>query len=235
MDYKSKYLKYKRKYLNEKNNQYGGHTQKEIYFIRHGETVWNALGKKQGQEADIELNEIGEEQSRKTGKYLKNYRHNNIDFDCVLSSPLKRCKKTAENICEQIDYDKSKITYMNEIMELKNGSLSGLTNNDELMKNLTKYAMDEIALIRDPIEKYKIEIPVHQQAFYNEVIRNNSLPVVGVETYEEILHRVNYLINYLKNTPMKKILVITHSGFLDNFIKILLTIKKYLYICLNKQ
>ena len=129
--YLNKYKKYKNKYIQLKTTTFkkvmeqsssqinnnsiimkGGNDDKEIYLIRHGKTIWNELGKTQGQEADIELNEQGIEQAEKTGKYLKKFRLNENEFDCVLSSPLKRCKKTTKIICSYIDYDKSKIIYM---------------------------------------------------------------------------------------------------------------------------
>ena len=75
-----KYIKYKTKYLKLKNDNMlmnGGRKSsvKEIYFIRHGQTIWNKQGKTQGQEADIELNDIGINEATITGKYLKNLEH----------------------------------------------------------------------------------------------------------------------------------------------------------------
>ena len=53
------------------NNIIGGANMKEIYFIRHGQTEWNKMGKSQGREADTDLNQTGVEQAIQTGKYLK--------------------------------------------------------------------------------------------------------------------------------------------------------------------
>lgn len=68
--YFDKYIKYKDKYIELKNRDTD---LSEIYFIRHGKTFWNELGKTQG-EADIELNAEGIEQAEKTGKYLRKFR-----------------------------------------------------------------------------------------------------------------------------------------------------------------
>jgi broad specificity phosphatase PhoE len=81
---------------------------REIYFIRHGETEWNNLGLGQGARNNIELNKTGREQSRLTGKYLKDYRIDDKQFDLVLCSPMLRAKETAEIICKQIKYDPKK-------------------------------------------------------------------------------------------------------------------------------
>ena len=238
--YLDKYKKYKNKYIQFKTTTFkkvmeqsssqinnnsiimkGGNDDKEIYFIRHGKTIWNELGKTQGQEADIELNEQGIKQAEKTGKYLKKFRLNENEFDCVLSSPLKRCKKTTKIICSYIGYDKSKIIYMDEIMEVKKGSMSGLTNEDELMKNLNQLAKDKIKLIQDPIEKYKIELPINNDKFFSKIVKDNSLPIEEVETYDELLDRVEYLLEYIKTSDKQKILVITHSGYLEIMLKIM--------------
>ena len=61
----------------------------EILLTRHGQTEWNLLKKVQGK-ADIELNEKGIEQARKTRDYLKNEK-----IDLILCSPLKRAIQTA--------------------------------------------------------------------------------------------------------------------------------------------
>lgn len=62
----------------------------KIYFVRHGETIWNKEKKIQGQ-SDIPLNEYGKELGYITANALKD-----IPFDIVYSSPLIRAKETAE-------------------------------------------------------------------------------------------------------------------------------------------
>lgn len=62
----------------------------KIYFVRHGETIWNKEKKIQGQ-SDIPLNEYGKELGHITADALKD-----IPFDIVYSSPLIRAKETAE-------------------------------------------------------------------------------------------------------------------------------------------
>ena len=76
-----------------------------------------------------------------------------------------------------------------------------------------------MGVINDPIEKYVIELPVNNEFFFNKIVEDNSLPIEGVETYEELLDRVEYLIEYIKTTDKRKILVITHSGYLDILLK----------------
>ena len=62
----------------------------KIYFVRHGETIWNKEKKIQGR-SDIPLNEYGKELGMITADALKD-----IPFDIVYSSPLIRAKETAE-------------------------------------------------------------------------------------------------------------------------------------------
>ena len=64
----------------------------KLLLTRHGQTDWNVMGKVQGI-TDIELNETGIKQAEETREKLLN---ENIDE--IISSPLKRAKKTAEII-----------------------------------------------------------------------------------------------------------------------------------------
>lgn len=65
----------------------------EILLIRHGETLWNKLGKFQGS-MDIELSEEGRKQAQALKSNLKN------DFQAVYASPLIRATETANILCE---------------------------------------------------------------------------------------------------------------------------------------
>ena len=66
----------------------------KILIVRHGKTVWNAEKRAAGL-VDIELNEKGIEQAKELKDKLKN-----VDFDLIITSPLKRAIKTANIINE---------------------------------------------------------------------------------------------------------------------------------------
>lgn len=56
----------------------------KIYVIRHGQTDWNLEGRMLTLE-DIPLNENGITQAKKAKEIV-----DNLDYDLVISSPLKR-------------------------------------------------------------------------------------------------------------------------------------------------
>ncbi len=64
----------------------------DLYIVRHGETGYNKMGLLQGR-TDIPLNQNGIEQAKKAKTELEH-----INFDLVISSPLKRALETAEII-----------------------------------------------------------------------------------------------------------------------------------------
>ena len=67
-----------------------------IYFVRHGETVWNVENKICGV-TDVPLTELGHQQAIETGyKILKE----GIKADLILYSPLMRAAETAAHISE---------------------------------------------------------------------------------------------------------------------------------------
>lgn len=101
-----------------------------IYLIRHGETDWNQMRKLQGRE-DTELNETGKRQAHDCGRAFED-----IDIDCIVSSPLKRAKMTAEIIAEYTRVPAITIEY--DLIERDYGRLSGLTpeeRDDFYLKN----------------------------------------------------------------------------------------------------
>lgn len=64
----------------------------ELYIVRHGETGYNKMGLLQGR-TDIPLNQNGIKQALLAHSSLQN-----ISFDVVMTSPLKRAIETAATI-----------------------------------------------------------------------------------------------------------------------------------------
>ena len=67
-----------------------------VYFVRHGQTVWNVENKICGA-TDIALTELGHQQAIETGKMLL---EQGIQADEILYSPLIRAAETARHISE---------------------------------------------------------------------------------------------------------------------------------------
>lgn len=65
---------------------------KTLYYLRHGETVFNLEGVWQGR-ADSPLSALGERQARAAGEYLRGL---GVAFDRVVRSPLGRVAQTLE-------------------------------------------------------------------------------------------------------------------------------------------
>lgn len=63
-----------------------------LVLVRHGESVWNALGQWTGW-TDVELSEKGHQEAREAGELLKD-----IHFDVAYTSALKRAQQTFDEI-----------------------------------------------------------------------------------------------------------------------------------------
>ncbi|RUM97241.1 histidine phosphatase family protein [Pseudaminobacter arsenicus] len=67
-----------------------------VYFVRHGQTIWNAEKRFQGQ-ADTDMTERGRSQADRNGRRLAELIDRPEDFDFV-ASPLRRTRETMERI-----------------------------------------------------------------------------------------------------------------------------------------
>lgn len=95
-----------------------------IYFVRHGQTVFNAAGRWQGQ-ADSSLTALGLRQAAAAGETLRGIiADNDIALFC---SPLGRAYDTAKIIAEKIGYQ-NEIQLDPRLMEIGMGSWEGLTD-----------------------------------------------------------------------------------------------------------
>ena len=89
----------------------------KIYFIRHGETIWNTLRIFQGS-SNSPLTETGREQAKRLGERLKN-----TEFTNFYSSPLGRTIETSELIIGDRDI---KIEFIEEFKEISVGRMEGV-------------------------------------------------------------------------------------------------------------
>lgn len=149
----------------------------KVYIIRHGQTDWNKKGKIQGK-TDIELNEEGIKQAEEAKRILKDY-----PIDMIVSSTLKRARKTAEIINEAKNVP---IIFKEELEERGFGEFEGKTQQE---------FQDEI---------WNSEILANY---------NLNKQYKGVETIRSLCDRVWGLIEELKKEYVdKNILLVTHGG-----------------------
>jgi broad specificity phosphatase PhoE len=182
---------------------------KEIYFIRHGQTNENSLGIWQGSEIDSDLNELGRQQAKKSGKYLKKYRIKDKNFDCIISSPMKRAIETAEIIGKELKITK-KIEIFDELIELGRGKMSGLSKDDKYRQKIENEIEKKQKKIGDPIEYiYEFDMDKYLNEKFN----------IGIETKLNISKRSKKIIDFIESKKCKKILVVSHAGIIMNTIK----------------
>lgn len=67
-----------------------------FWYLRHGETDWNAEGLSQGN-VDIPLNHVGVMQAKRAARTLRT-----VPIKTIVSSPLSRAKDTANMAAEQL-------------------------------------------------------------------------------------------------------------------------------------
>lgn len=96
-----------------------------IYFSRHGETLWNAEQRVQGQ-FDTDLSEKGRGQADGNGRILRGLISNPSDFDFV-ASPLKRTRETMQRIRIGMGLDRSEYRTDPQLLEVHFGDWQGFT------------------------------------------------------------------------------------------------------------
>jgi broad specificity phosphatase PhoE len=96
-----------------------------IYFIRHGETDWNAEGRLQGQR-DIPLNDVGRVQAEEAGQLLPALVARPEDL-AWWASPLSRTRETMERARNAIGLQPTHYRQDVRLKELTFGSWEGLT------------------------------------------------------------------------------------------------------------
>jgi probable phosphoglycerate mutase len=100
-----------------------------FYFVRHGETDWNAERRLQGQ-LEVPLNDVGRRQSAQNGSTLRGLiaagRKTPAQF-AFISSPLSRARKTMEILRDALGLPREGYAVEPRLAELSFGRWEGLT------------------------------------------------------------------------------------------------------------
>jgi probable phosphoglycerate mutase len=99
-------------------------TDVTVYFIRHGETDWNAQSRYQGQ-ADIPMNDIGRAQARRNGEALQALMPR-IGAARFVASPLLRARETMEIVRGALGLDPAAYDLDDRLKELHYGHWQGI-------------------------------------------------------------------------------------------------------------
>ncbi len=100
-----------------------------IYYIRHGQTDWNAAGRFQGS-IDIPLNDTGRRQAARAGMILKDILARDgkqAEALPYVASPLGRATLTMELVRGALDLDASGYAIDPRLREIGYGEWEGLT------------------------------------------------------------------------------------------------------------
>lgn len=93
---------------------------RNITWVRHGQSEWNAVGKWQGQ-TDVPLSELGRQQAQALGRRLARLAP---QFDLVVTSDLVRASETAE-LALQASGLAVELAREPRLREIKFGSIEG--------------------------------------------------------------------------------------------------------------
>lgn len=111
----------------------------EFYFIRHGQTSWNAEGRYQGAR-DIPLNDIGRGQADKNGALLRQLLQRDgrsvDDFNWYVS-PLGRTRETMERIRAQFAPPLPAVTTDPRLIEISFGIYEGRLHTELAAHEIT--------------------------------------------------------------------------------------------------
>ncbi|HEX3137371.1 MAG TPA: histidine phosphatase family protein, partial [Casimicrobiaceae bacterium] len=100
-----------------------------IYYIRHGETSWNAEGRLQGTQ-DVALNDLGRKQAAHAGNVLADLLTRDGRDKATLpfvASPLQRARATMELVRGALELPPEKYALDDRLREIGYGVWEGLT------------------------------------------------------------------------------------------------------------
>jgi len=167
-----------------------------LVLVRHGLSSYNKKGLIQGRTDDSYLTDEGYAQAKITGQKL-----NQIKFDEVFSSPLKRAAETAKTIEQYLDTNTG-IQYDKNLLEVDLDEWSGFSINE--IKNIYK---DSYKIWKNDPENLSI------QRKDNSTFEPIKDLFVQAENFIKSIKK-----NNLRDNVDKNILIIAHNAILRSII-----------------
>jgi probable phosphoglycerate mutase len=131
-----------------------------VILLRHGQSTYNALGLYQGSSDRPILTELGLDQARLTGVFLRG-----INFDAIYASPLKRAKATAQEVLKVTGIHKT-IEIAPQLRETELPSWQGLP-----FQSVKEQFPEDYRLWKQSPDEFRLEIP---QQWEGERIRRQG-------------------------------------------------------------
>jgi len=125
-----------------------------IYYIRHGETAWNAEGRLQGT-LDVPLNDLGRRQAAQAGNILADlFARDGRDKASLafVASPLGRARSTMDLVREVLDLPPDGYALDDRLREIGYGRWEGSTLAE-------MQAQDPVLFARRQTEKWTMSPP----------------------------------------------------------------------------
>lgn len=125
-----------------------------LYYIRHGETAWNAIGRLQGTR-DVPLNELGRRQAVNAGAILAGLLERDRRNKAALSfvaSPLGRARATMELVRRELKLPADGYATDDRLREIGYGKWEGSTLAE-------MQAADPVFFARRQLEKWTVSAP----------------------------------------------------------------------------
>jgi len=203
----------------------------KLVLLRHGESQWNLENKFTGW-TDVELTAKGEEEAKKAGALLS---AENIEFDMIFTSVLKRAKNTMK-IClsnmKKMNIDKF---YDWRLNERHYGSLQGLNK----LETSKKYGDEQVLIWRRSYDIRPPQLDREDERHPRFDKKYNSLKDEDIPSCECLKDTVLRFLPYWENTISpnlisgKRIMIVAHGNSLRALLKHLDNISKEDIVGLN--
>jgi len=145
-----------------------------IYYIRHGETDWNALGRLQGVQ-DVPLNDLGRRQSAGSGRILADLFARDGRSEASLefvASPLGRARQTMELVRDVLRLPPNEYAIDDRLREIGYGEWEGSTLAQAQEEDPDLFARRRVEkwTVSPPGGENYVSVQARMSDWYNQLI-----------------------------------------------------------------